>query len=87
MSYYSKNEPMLFATEEEEKRFLKWVKHISDWRIVSVPQKFKDKYGRVTVKYVEKITGTGIAEPTTAELARVYAKPCRYRRAARASIA
>ena len=28
---------------------------------------------------------TGIPEPTEAELAAVYAKPCRYRRAARAA--
>ena len=93
MIYYTKKGEPTFVPQTEEDRFGVWVEKISDWKLVVTKEVVKDKwgkpvrdnFGRFVYKEVEKVVGTGIAEPTAAELAQVYAKPCRYRRAARAS--
>lgn len=94
MYYTSKGQPS-FVPQTEEDRFAVWIETMSDWKLVVVKEAVKDRWGkpvkdrlgRVVYKEVEKVVGTGIAEPTADELAKVYAKPCRYRRAARASCA
>lgn len=92
MIYYTKKGEPTFVPQTEEDRFGVWIEKVSDWRLVgAVPA--KDKYGRCVYDELDrivyakpgKVVGTGIAEPTAAELAQVYAKPCKYRRAARAS--
>ena len=93
MIYYTKKGVPTFVPQTEKDRFGVWVEKISDWKLVVTKEVVKDKwgkpvrdnFGRFVYKEVEKVVGTGIAEPTAAELAQVYAKPCRYRRAARAS--
>lgn len=93
MIYYTKKGEPTFVPQTEEDRFGVWVENISDWKLVVTKEAVKDKwgkpvrdnFGRFVYKEVEKVVGTGIAEPIAAELAQVYAKPCRYRRAARAS--
>ena len=93
MIYYTKKGEPTFVPQTEEDRFGVWVEKISDWKLVVTKEVVKDKwgkpvrdnFGRFVYKEVEKVVGTGIAEPTAAELAQVYAKPCRYRRAARTS--
>lgn len=101
MIYYTKDGLPTFVPQTDEDRFAVWVEKVSDWKLVVVKEPvrqvvkdlrdrpIRDKFGqtiyRTVYKEVEKVVGTGIAEPTTAELAQVYAKPCRYRRAARAS--
>jgi hypothetical protein len=72
--YYTKQGKPTLRPQTEQDRYQVWLRQLSDWRLV-------------TVKGVDKGIGTGIAEPTPAELARVYAKPCRYWRAARAQSA
>jgi hypothetical protein len=57
---------------DEQKRFAKWVKRISDYRLVRTPEGLK-------------VVGEGIDDLSEEELDAVYAKPCKYRRAARAS--
>ena len=93
MIYYTKNGQPTFVPQTDEDRFAVWVEKVSDWKLVVTKEPVKDRwgkpvrdnFGRIVYKEVEKVVGTGIAEPTTAELAQVYAKPCTYRRAARAS--
>lgn len=93
MIYYTKKGEPTFVPQTDEDRFAVWVEKVSDWKLVITKEQVKDKwgkpvrdsFGRIVYKEVEKVVGTGIAEPTAAELARVYAKPCKYRRAARAS--
>lgn len=93
MIYYTKKGEPTFVPQTEEDRFAVWVQKISEYKLVTTNEWVKDKwgkpvrdkFGRLVCKKVEKVVGTGIAEPTAAELAQVYAKPCRYRRAARAS--
>ena len=85
MIYYTKDGQPTFVPQTDEDRFNIWVEKISDWRVVTVNKAVKNKFGRLVYIGVEKVVGSGIAEPTAAELARVYAKPCRYKRAARAS--
>lgn len=101
MIYYTKKGEPTFVPQTDEDRFAVWVEKVSDWKLVVVKEPvrqvvkdlrdrpIRDKFGqiiyRTVYKEVEKVVGTGIAEPTAAELAHVYAKPCRYRRAARAS--
>lgn len=91
--YYTKDGKPTFVPQTDEDRFAVWVEKVSDWKLVKVRERVKDRfgkpafdvYGRPLYKEIEKVVGTGIAEPTAKELAAVYAKPCRYRRAARAS--
>ena len=91
--YYTRDGKPTFVPQTDEDRFAIWVKKVSDWKLVKVRERVKDRFGvpasdlcgRPIYKEVEKIVGTGIAQPTAEELAAVYAKPCRYRRAARAS--
>jgi hypothetical protein len=91
--YYTKDGKPTFVPQTDEDRFAVWVEKVSDWKLVKVRERVKDRFGkpafdawgRPIYKEVEKIVGTGIAKPTAKELAAVYAKPCRYRRAARAS--
>jgi hypothetical protein len=85
MIYYTKDGQPTFVPQTDEDRFNIWVEKISDWRVVTVNKAVKNKFGRLVYIEVEKVVGSGTAEPTAAELARVYAKPCRYKRAARAS--
>lgn len=92
MIYYTKKGEPTFVPQTDEDRFAVWVEKVSDWRRVgAIPAKDKfgvivrDDLGRIVYKDPGRIVGTGIAEPTAAELAQVYAKPCKYRRAARAS--
>ena len=92
MIYYTKKGEPTFVPQTDEDRFGVWVEKISDWRrvgAVAVKDKFgrllRDDFGNIVYANPGKIMGTGIAEPTDAELAHVYAKPCRYWRAARAS--
>lgn len=101
MIYYTKKGEPTFVPQTDEDRFAVWVEKVSDWKLVVVKEPvrqvvkdlrgrpIKDKFGktvyRIVYVEVEKVVGTGIAEPTAAELAQVYAKPCKYRRAARAS--
>lgn len=93
MIYYTKKGEPTFVPQTDEDRFAVWVEKVSDWKLVITKEQVKDKwgkpvrdsFGRIVYKEVEKVVGTGIAEPTAAELAQVYAKPCKYRRAARAS--
>ena len=91
--YYTKDGKPSLTPQTDEDRFGIWLKKVSDCRLVKVHERVKDKfgkpardvYGRPIYKEIEKVIGTGIAEPTASELAQVYAKPCRYWRAARAS--
>ena len=69
--YYTKHGKVSLTPQTEQDRFAVWLQKVSDWRLKSVMG-------------VNKAVGTGIAEPTPEELARVFAAPCRYRRAARA---
>lgn len=93
MIYYTKKGMPTFVPQTDEDRFGIWVEKISDYRLVVTKELVKDKwgkplrdnFGRIVYKKIEKVVGTGIAKPTADELAQVYAKPCRYRRAARAS--
>lgn len=93
MIYYTKKGEPTFVPQTDEDRFAVWVEKVSDWKLVSTKEQVKDKWGkpvrdsfdRIVYREVEKVVGTGIAEPTAAELAQVYVKPCKYRRAARAS--
>jgi len=93
MIYYTKDGLPTFVPQTDEDRFAVWVEKVSDWKVVVTKELVKDKwgrpirdsFGRFVYKKVEKVVGTGIADPTTTELAQVYAKPCRFRRAARAS--
>ena len=92
MIYYTKKGMPTFVPQTDEDRFAVWVEKISDWRrvgAVAVKDEFgrllRDDFGNIVYTNPGKTVGTGIAEPTAAELAHVYAKPCRYRRAARAS--
>jgi hypothetical protein len=57
--------------------------YTKDAKRTFVPQTHKDRFA----VWLRKLSDhrTGIPEPTAEELAAVYAKPCRYRRAARAS--
>ena len=88
----------MFNSEEEELRFIRWAETIHNFVITDVPVFVwktvtdSDRYGKTFVRrrkvfshYETKGVGPGIDEPTEEELAAVYAKPCRYRRAARAS--
>lgn len=92
MIYYTKNGRPSFVPQTEEDHFAVWVKKVSDWRRVGAVAA-KDRFGvivrddldRIVYEVPGRTVGTGIAEPTAAELAQVYAKPCRYRRAALAS--
>lgn len=91
--YYTKDGKPTFVPQTDEDRFAVWVEKVSDWKLVKIRERVKDKFGkpvfdaceRPLYKKVEKVVGTGIAEPTAQELAAVYAKPCRYRKAACAS--
>jgi hypothetical protein len=93
MMYYTKDGEPSYVPQTDEQRFAVWVQKVSDWRLVVVKEVVKNRFGKpcrnrlgqVLYKEVEKVVGTGIAEPTEEELARACAKPCRYRRAARAS--
>lgn len=93
MIYYTKKGEPSFVPQTEEDRFSIWVQKISEYKLITTNEVVKDRrgkpvrneFGRLVYKKVEKAVGTGIAEPTAAELAQVHAKPCRYRRAARAS--
>lgn len=92
MIYYTKKGEPTFVPQTDEDRFAVWIEKISDWRrvgAVAVKDEFgvflRDDFGNIVYANPGKTVGTGIAEPTDAELAHVYAKPCRYRRAARAS--
>jgi hypothetical protein len=69
--YYTKEGVPSLYPQSDQDRFAVWVKKISDWKLVPI-------------RGGHKSVGTGIAEPTPEELARVYVAPCRYRRAARA---
>ena len=88
----------MFNTEEEELRYIRWAEAIHDFVITDFPVfvwktvKERDRYGKIRSRrrkvfshYQSKGVGLGIDEPTQEELDAVYAKPCRYRRAARAS--
>jgi hypothetical protein len=93
--YYTKDGKPAFVPQTEEQRFAVWVKTMRDWKLIKVRERVKDRYGKPVVnkfgqpvyREVEKVAGTGIANPTKEELAAVYAKPCRYWRAARAQSA
>jgi hypothetical protein len=69
--YYTKQGKVALTPQTEQDRFAVWLQKVSDWRLKPV-------------RGGDKVVGTGIAEPTPEELARVFAAPCRYRRAARA---
>jgi hypothetical protein len=93
--YYTKNGKLTFVPQTDEQRLAVWVETMSDWKLIKVREPVKDrrgklvvdKFGRPLFREVEKVVGTGIAKPTKEELDAVYAKPCRYRRAARAQSA
>lgn len=93
MNYYTKRGEPSYVPQTEEDRFAVWVQKVSDWRLVTIKEVIKDKSGKpvrnrlgqILYKEVTKVVGTGIDEPTEEELNAVLTKPCRYRRAARAS--
>lgn len=93
MKYYTKRGEPSYVPQTEEERFAVWVQKVSDWRLVVVKEAVKDRFGKpvrnrlgqIIYKEVTKVVGTGIAEPTQEELDTACTKPCRYRRAARAS--
>jgi len=88
----------MFNTEEEQQRFMRWVKAIHDFELKKVPvYEWKmvheqNKYGKVVSRrrkvfsgYVVKGVGPGIAEPTEEEMERIYNTPCRYLEPGRAT--
>ena len=88
----------MFNSEEEELRFLRWAEDLHNYRVTDVPVYVwqtvtdSDRYGRTFIRrrkvfshYEVKGSGPGIPEPTDEELEQAYKRPCRYRRAARAS--
>jgi len=79
MYYTTDGRPTLYPQTEQD-RFNMWVQKVSDWRLVT-----KIEYKNGHPFRVQRVVGTGIDEPTEEELKAVYAKPCRYRRAALAS--
>jgi hypothetical protein len=78
--YYTKEGLRSFYPQTEEDRFMTWVEKVSDWRLVTTTQYFGGR-----PKKVQKSVGTGIAEPTEAELVEACTRPCSYRRAAHAT--
>jgi len=66
--YYTKDGSRSFYPQTEDDRFITWVKKVSDWKLITPT----------------KSVGTGIAEPTEAELVEACTRPCSYRRAAHA---
>ena len=89
---------VMFNSEEEELRFLRWAEALHDFTLTDVPVYTwktvteRDRFNRVVRRRRKvfshcevKSVGKGIAEPTEEELDRVLTAPCKYRRAALAS--